>query len=92
MSNSILVTWERPSCTGGHIIIEYNIQYYESDTSFFDRVYWSISHINVSWTSYTIKDLEPDTSYSFRIQAVTSDFRTSSYSLTRAITTLPPGV
>ena len=92
MSNSIQVTWEHPSCTGGHIIIEYNIQYYESDTSFFNRVTQYARHINASLTNYTINNLEPDTTYDFRIQAVTSDFRTSSFSLTRTITTLPPGV
>ena len=92
MSNSIQVTWVPPSCTGGHIIIEYNIQYYESGTSYFSRVTQSILHINASWTNYTINDLEPDTSYSFQIQAVTSDYRTSSFSSTRTITTLPPGV
>ena len=92
MSNSIQVTWEPPSCTGGHIIIEYTIQYYKRDTSFFDRITQSVRHINASFTNYTINNLEPDTSYDLRIQAVTSDFRTSSFSFTRTITTLPPGV
>ena len=88
MSNSIQVTWEPLSCTGGHIFIEYNIQYYDRAVGVTQYAY----HINASWTNYTVNNLEPDTSYSFRIQAVTSDFRTSSLSSTRTITTLPPGV
>ena len=51
-----------------------------------------IRHINASWTNYTMNNLEPDSSYSFQISAVTSDFRTSGFSSTRTITTLPPGV
>ena len=88
MSNSIQVTWEPPSCTGGHIIIEYSIRYYDRAFGFTQYA----RHINASLTNYTINNLEPDTSYEFRIQAVSSDFRTSSLSYPRTITTLPPGV
>ena len=88
MSNSIQITWEPPLCTGGHVIIEYTIQYYDPTFQFTQYAL----HISASLTNYTINNLEPDTSYDFRIQAVTSDFRTSSLSYPRTITTLPPGV
>ncbi|XP_064388769.1 uncharacterized protein LOC135336822 isoform X2 [Halichondria panicea] len=91
-SNSIKIGWERPSCDGGHRILEYNLNYYEFVTSFFSRVVISIRHIIAEETNYTytVNDLNPSRSYVFQVQAVRTDLRVSSFSPTRTIRTLPP--
>ena len=92
-SNSVQVGWERPSCDGGHNIVEYNLNYYERVTPIFSRVVISILHITAEGTNYTYtaKNLLPSTPYDFQVQAVRSDLRVGSFSPTRTIRTLPPG-
>ena len=91
-SKSIEVGWEAPSCTGGHIIIEYNILYQDQTLSSSEQILQSVEHINPSQSSYIIKNLRPSTAYAFQMRTVTSDFRTSFMSSISTIITLPPGI
>jgi len=85
-STSIEISWSPPECSGGHNIIEYNLRFFEENLSrFLDFVY------HITETSYTITDLLPATEYTFSVQSVDEDGRTSSFSSRTSAVTLPPG-
>ena len=90
-SNSITVGWDQPLCDGGHTVIEFDLQYYDSSKSFFDRVTVNVPHIEPSVRNYTATGLEPSTPYQFRVRVLSSDLRNSAFSIVRQITTLPAG-
>ena len=94
-SDSITISWNEAECTGNHNLRSFTIQYFETDSNPFFLFFGSFMYIrNIDSTrrNYTISNLDPVTSNSFRVQAVSVDGRASSYSPTAEVFTLPPGM
>ena len=93
--NSIAIKWDEAQCTGGHIIQSFTIQYLETDNNpifpFFGT-FWHIRNIDSTQRNYTITGLDPETSYTIGVQAISVDGRISFYSASAEILTLPPGM
>ena len=84
--NFVTLTWSQSYCDGGHEVNGFTISYKRSS------YYSSYSYITVSnpaQRSYQIKGLSSSTTYQFRVQAMAKNGRTSSYSSTASISTLP---
>ena len=93
--NSIAIKWDEAQCTGNHIIQSFTIRYLETDSSPFFPFFGSFRYIrNIDSTprNYTITGLDPETSYTFQVRAISVDGRISSYSASAEILTLPPGM
>ncbi|XP_072032450.1 cytokine receptor-like factor 1 [Amphiura filiformis] len=63
ISNSVKMSWEMPSDPHGYVLA-YNVQWAPNDKG----AEWSSAEVNCNETSYIIKDLDPTTSYQFRVQ------------------------
>lgn len=74
------------------MVTEFNLQYYDVSGSYYSRRTVRVPRTEAMSQSYTAVGLVASTTYSFQVQAVTSDRRTSSYSSSQTITTLPPGI
>ena len=87
-STSITIGWPEV-CDGGHGLRSFTIRY--------DRVvgYYSyryVRNIDPSRRNYTVTGLVSSTQYSFWVQAVSLNSRTSSYSSSMSTYTLAPGM
>ena len=87
-STSITIGWPE-ICTGGHSVRSYTVRY-NRPVGLYSYTY--IRNISPAKRNYTIIGLESNTQYSFQVQVVSPYSRTSSYSLSRPATTLPPGM
>ena len=87
-STSITIGWPE-ICAGGHSIRSYTIRY---DRTIGYYSYRYIRGVNPAKRNYTITGLESNTQYSFQVQVVSPYSRTSTYSFSLSISTLPPGM
>lgn len=69
----------------------FTIRYSDTDVSPFFGSFVFIRDIDPSQRNYTVTGLDPDTSYSFRVQAISVDRRGGSLSASVEVVTLPPG-
>ena len=67
----------------------FNIRY---NRNFGYSSYTTIRDIDPARRNYTITGLQTNTYYSFSVQAVNLNARSSSYSTSLSATTLPPGI
>ena len=82
--------WSELSCDGGHTIDELVVRYKETNdlsTSSYRYFY----DLDPALRNYTIHNLEPETPYTFAVQAISSEFLPSPFSDENSINTLIPG-
>lgn len=92
--DSITIKWDESQCNGGHIIQSFTIRYLETDSNPFFPFFGSfrfLRNIDPTQRNFTITDLDPETSYTIAVQAISVDGRASLYSSSAEILTLPPG-
>ena len=88
-STSITIGWSESYCDGGHPIVSFNIQYYQTSGYYYNRN--TVRNIDPTRRNYTITGLQSSTYYSVRVRAVSVNSQTSSYSSSISISTLAPG-
>lgn len=88
-STSITIGWSESYCDGGHPIVSFDIQYYQTSGYYYNRN--TIRNIDPTRRNYTITGLQSSTFYSFIVRAVSVNSQTSSYSSSISISTLAPG-
>lgn len=92
-SSWIQLRWDDPECDGGHHISSFTIEYSDDvDTPSYRRENQYIRNINRALRSYTITNLRHSTEYKVRIQAISADTVSGSWSTENTIVTLPPGM
>ena len=85
--NTVTIEWSQAVCDGGHIPQSYTIRYRRSSS------YYSYIYIRqITQSRYRITGLSYSTSYQFWVSTATVDSRTSSYSSSVTISTLPRGI
>lgn len=89
-STSITVGWFESPCDGGHNLSSFSVHVSE-ELGNLNNIISTYTNVNPSARRFVVDGLRPDTSYSIRIVAVSSDSRVSLPSPELTITTLPPG-
>lgn len=90
-STWVTLGWYVLSCDGGHVITELVIRYQKEVDDFYITSYSYVYGLDPALQNYTIHNLESQTSYKFSIQAQSAEFRASSFSEERIITTMISG-
>ncbi len=88
-STSITIGWSKSLCDGGHPIISFDIQYDQLTGYFSAR---TLRNIDPNRRNYTVTGLQSSRFYTFRVRAISANFRTGSYSSLVSIATLAPGM
>ena len=83
--------WDELSCDGGHAITEFIIRYQKEVSDFYVSSYSYVYGLDSALRSYIIYNLDPETDYSFSVQALSAEFQSSSFSEERTISTLLAG-
>lgn len=86
-----MLGWSELSCDGGHTIDQLTIRYKEETDELLVSSYRYLYNLNPSLRNYTIQNLEPETPYTFAVQAVSAEFLPSHFSDESTINTLLPG-
>ena len=90
-STWVTLGWTELSCDGGHTITELVIRYKEESDDVVSS-YNYLYNLDPSLRNYTIQNLEPDTAYTFAVQAVSAEFLPSPFSDNDTVNTLSPGI
>ena len=89
-STWVTLGWTELSCDGGHTINELIIRYKEESDDVVTS-YNYVYNLDPSLRNYTIHNLEPETPYTFAVQAVSAEFLPSPFSDNSTVNTLLPG-
>ena len=90
-STWVTLSWTELSCDGGHNITELVIRYKEESEDIITSFNY-IYNLDPSLRNYTVHNLEPDTPYTFAVQALSAEFLSSSFSDNNTVNTLVAGM
>lgn len=90
-STSVTLAWDEPDCDGGHTVTGFTIRYRKTFQEYLTVINMYIYNVDPSYRNYTVIDLETFTSYNFSIQAISSEYRPTEFSLDNIITTATAG-
>ncbi len=90
-STWVTLGWSELSCDGGHTISALIIRYKEETNNLFVSSYRYLYNLDPTLRNYTIYNLEPDTPYTFAVQAISAEFLPSPFSDESTVNTLLPG-
>lgn len=83
--------WDELSCDGGHAITEFIVRYQKEVSDHYVSSFSYVYGLDPSLRSYVVHNLDPETGYSFSVQALSAEFQSSSFSEERTISTLLAG-
>ena len=90
-STWITLGWSESSCDGGHVITEFILRYQKEVPDYYVSTYDYIYGISPALRNYTVYNLDPETSYIFSVQALSTEYEPSDFSDERAISTWREG-
>ncbi len=94
-SNSVVLSWRKPACDGGHFLQSYNLRFGTFDFFFIYPFFYNyiyVYNISASAANYTLKGLVSRTTYTVSVQAVGVDDTRSSYTPSVSFVTKAPGI